>query len=54
MTIAIRSLALLIALLSGWVPVSAQSDKQVKVLFEFRQSATQNRGSVDGSGKPLY
>jgi Bacterial type II and III secretion system protein len=48
---AFRSLALLIVLLGGWVPVSAQSDKQVKVLFEFRQSATQNRGSVDGSGR---
>jgi Bacterial type II and III secretion system protein len=47
---AFRSLALLIVLLGGWVPVSAQSDKQVKVLFEFRQSATQNRGSIDGSG----
>ena len=51
MTIAIRALALLVVLLGGWLPLSAQSAKQVKVLFEFRQSATQSRGAVDGSGR---
>src|SRR5262245_43033686 len=49
--IAIRAVALLIIVFGGWLPVAAQSDKQVKILFEFRQSATQNRGSVDGSGR---
>src|SRR5215475_6285882 len=49
--IAIRAVALRIVVLGGWLPVDAQSDKQVKILFEFRQSATQNRGSVDGSGR---
>jgi hypothetical protein len=51
MTIAIRALAVLVVLLGGWLPVAAQSDRQVKVLFEFRQSATQSRGAVDGSGR---
>lgn len=51
MTVAIRALALLVVLLGGWLPLSAQSSKQVKVLFEFRQSATQSRGAVDGSGR---
>jgi hypothetical protein len=50
-TIALPALALLVVLLGGWLPVSAQSAKQVKVLFEFRQSATQSRSSVDGSGR---
>ena len=51
MTIAIRALALLVVLLGGWLPVFGQSEKQVKVLFEFRRSATQSRGAVDGSGR---
>jgi Bacterial type II and III secretion system protein len=50
-TIAIRALAVLVVLLGGWLPVAAQSSKQVKVLFEFRQSSTQSRGAVDGSGQ---
>jgi Bacterial type II and III secretion system protein len=50
-TIAIRALALLVVLLGSWLPLSAQSEKQVKVLFEFRRSATQSRGAVDGSGR---
>jgi hypothetical protein len=50
-TIAIRSLALLVVLLGGWLPVAAQGARQVKVLFEFRQSATQSRGAADGSGR---
>jgi hypothetical protein len=41
----------LVALLGGWLPIAAQSEKQVKVLFEFRQSATQSRAAVDGSGR---
>ena len=51
MTIAIRALAVFVVLLGGWLPVAAQSSKQVKVLFEFRQSSTQSRGVVDGSGQ---
>ncbi|HZN53213.1 MAG TPA: hypothetical protein VFD81_21400 [Methylomirabilota bacterium] len=51
MTIAIRALAVFVVLLGGWLPVAAQSSKQVKVLFEFRQSSTQSRGAVDGSGQ---
>jgi hypothetical protein len=50
-TIAIRALAVFVVLLGGWLPVAAQSSKQVKVLFEFRQSSTQSRGAVDGSGQ---
>jgi type II/III secretion system protein len=50
-TITLPALALLVVLLGGGLPVSAQSEKQVKVLFEFRQSATLSRGSVDGSGR---
>jgi hypothetical protein len=49
--VALPALALLVALLGGWLPVSAQSSKQIKVLFEFRQSTTQSRGAVDGSGR---
>lgn len=40
-----------VVLLGGWLPVAAQSSKQVTVLFEFRQSSTQSRGAVDGSGQ---
>jgi hypothetical protein len=50
-TIAIRALAVLVVLLGGWLPVAAQSEKQVKVLFEFRQSSTQSRGAIDGRGQ---
>ena len=49
--VAVPALALLVALLGGWLPVSAQGSKQIKVLFEFRQSTTQSRGAVDGSGR---
>jgi hypothetical protein len=47
------SILVLLAIgLAGWVhPVGAQSGKQVKVVFEFRQSTTQNRDAVDGSGR---
>ncbi len=48
----VSALGLLVALLAG-LPghVTAQSGKQVKVVFEFRQSSTQSRDSVDGSGR---
>jgi hypothetical protein len=49
---AVPMLALLAALLAGWLqPVWAQSGKQVKVVFEFRRSTTQNEAAVDGSGR---
>lgn len=51
MTFAIRALAVLVVLLGGWPPAAAQSSKQVKVLFEFRQSVTQSRAAVDGGGR---
>lgn len=45
-------LVLLATVLAGSVhPVGAQSGTQVKVVFEFRQSATQSRDAVDGSGR---
>jgi hypothetical protein len=45
------ALALLVALLAGSPGhADAQSTKQVKVTFEFRQSSTQNRDAVGGSG----
>ena len=49
--LAASALVLVVALLGGWLPVWAQSTKQVKVVFEFRQSTTQSRGAVDGSGR---
>lgn len=43
---------LLAVLLVAWpVHVAAQSGKQVKVVFEFRQSGTQSREAVDASGR---
>src|SRR5256712_13459607 len=46
-----RALVLLVAwLIACPEPVAAQSGKQVKVVFEFRQAGTQNRDAVDGSG----
>jgi Bacterial type II and III secretion system protein len=47
----IRVLALILVLFSGSLgDVAAQSGKQVRVSFEFRQSATQSRDAVAGSG----
>src|SRR5437867_7685096 len=47
-----RALVLLVAwLIASPEPVAAQSGKQVKVVFEFRQTGTQNREAVDGSGR---
>ena len=49
---AIPPLAVLLALLSGWPDsTGAQSNKQVKVVFEFHQSGTQSRDAVQGSGR---
>ena len=49
---AVSILVLLATVLAGWTPtVAAQSGKQVKVVFEFRQSSTQSRDAVDGSGR---
>jgi len=43
---------LLVVLLAGWSShVVAQSGKQVKVVFEFRQTGTQSRDAIDGSGR---
>jgi Bacterial type II and III secretion system protein len=47
----IRVLALILVLFSGSLgDVAAQSGKQVRVSFEFRQSTTQSRDAVAGSG----
>ena len=50
-----RLLALvLVALVSGMpAPLFAQSGKQVKVNFDFRQSGTQDRDAVQGSGRVI-
>jgi len=46
------TLVLLAALFAGCPdPVGAQSGKQVKVVFEFRRSASQSRDAVQGSGR---
>jgi Bacterial type II and III secretion system protein len=48
---AIRALALALVLLSGSLgDVAAQSGKQVRVSVEFRQSSTQSRDALAGSG----
>src|SRR5438445_10925822 len=48
----VRALVLVVALGAGWPGLSdAQSGKQVKVAFDFRQSSTQNQDAVDGSGR---
>ena len=52
--IAVRALAFLLALLMGSSEYAgAQSGKQVRVAFDFRQSSTQNRDAVDGSGRVI-
>ena len=46
------TLAVLLLLLCGWPgSLGAQSNKQVKVVFEFRQTGTQSREAVQGSGR---
>jgi type II/III secretion system protein len=51
---AVRALALALILLGGSLgDAAAQSGKQVRVSFEFRQSSTQNRDAVDGSGRVI-
>lgn len=48
----VRALVLVVALGTGLPGIAdAQSGKQVKVAFDFRQSSTQNRDAVDGSGR---
>ena len=48
----VRALVLVVALGTGLPGITdAQSGKQVKVAFDFRQSSTQNRDAVDGSGR---
>jgi hypothetical protein len=52
--IAVRALALILAFLAGPASfVAAQSGKQVRVAFDFKQSSTQNRDAVDGSGRVI-
>src|SRR5438046_2020141 len=46
------TLAVLLLLLCGWPgSLGAQGTKQVKVVFEFRQSGTQSRKARPGSGR---
>src|SRR5207249_8888116 len=46
------TLTVLLLLLCGWPgSLGAQSNKQVKVVFEFRLSGTQSREAVQGSGR---
>jgi hypothetical protein len=50
----VRALAFALILLGGsFGGAAAQSGKQVRVSFEFRQSSTQNRDAVDGSGRVI-
>jgi hypothetical protein len=50
----IRLLALVLVMGAGSRgAATAQSGKQVKVSFEFRQTSTQNRDAVDGSGRVI-
>jgi len=50
----IRCLALVLVMGAGsHGAATAQSGKQVKVSFEFRQTSTQNRDAVDGSGRVI-
>lgn len=51
---AVRALALTLIVLGGSLGgAAAQSGKQVRVSVEFRQSSTQNRDAVDGSGRVI-
>lgn len=50
----IRFLALVLVMGAGsHGAATAQSGKQVRVSFEFRQTSTQNRDAVDGSGRVI-
>src|SRR5258705_2838832 len=52
--VALRALALILVLLAGSPGYAgAQSGKQVRVAVDFRQSSTQNRDAVDGSGRVI-
>ncbi|PYN88356.1 MAG: hypothetical protein DMD87_10385 [Candidatus Rokuibacteriota bacterium] len=52
--LAVRALALVLIFLAGssW-SAGAQSGKLVRVALDFRQSSTQNREAVDGSGRVI-
>jgi len=52
--LSVRALALALALLAGSSGLSgAQSGRQVRVSCDFRQSSTQSRDAVDGSGRVI-
>jgi hypothetical protein len=52
--IAVRALALILAFLIDPAGlVAAQSGRQVRVAFDFKQSSRQNRDAVDGSGRVI-
>src|SRR5262245_63552226 len=52
--VVVRGLAFILAFLAGSAGfVAAQSGKQVRVAFDFKQSSTQNRDAVDGSGRVI-
>src|SRR2546425_326866 len=48
---AVAALAVLLLVPAGPSPLCAQGPKQVKVIFEFRQSDTQSRDAVQGRGR---
>jgi hypothetical protein len=49
-----KALVLLVILAAGLpAPAAAQSGKQVRVSFDFRQSSTQNRDGVDAGGRVI-
>ena len=50
---AVAALAVLLLVPAGPSPLCAQGPKQVKVIFEFRQSDTQSRDAVQGSGRVI-
>ncbi len=53
MTRVLLSLVLFLLAAGGPAPLAAQSGKQVKVSFDFRQSGTQSRDAVQGGGRVI-